>query len=409
MKTTRLRFYFLITIALQFILFTATAQTCPGEVVQFRETFGQGNNSASLPNGRTNYNYNGNNALNDGDYRLNKNSQARPEWHSSSDHTGNNNGRMMIINASYTAGEFYRDTVNSLVPSNFYSVYLYVMNLNTQSTCGGSAILPNLSFVIEAYYPLTGRFSTITTFTSGNIARSSSPTWVLTGGFFTVPAGVTSVRYRIINNSTGGCGNDLAIDDITFAQCSAATLPVKGLNLSADLRNGTSYLEWSTLQEIETDRFFIEKSADGKEWETVGTVAAAGNSQVKKNYHFEDLHPFAEQTYYRIKELDQNGNLNYSYIVWVKSSVRNNASLSASPNPFNNQVTLQVAATEDKLVAVRITDMNGKVVYNRSTSLHKGNNSIQLSSWQGLTAGIYQAVIVQNDGVVLGVSKLVKL
>ncbi len=385
------------------------AQTCPGEVVQFRETFGQGNNSASLPNGRTNYNYNNNSSLNDGDYRLNKNSQARSEWYSSSDHTGNTNGRMMIINASYTAGEFYRDTVNGLLPNNFYSVYLYVMNLNTLSTCGSTAILPNLSFVIEAYYPLTKKFSTITTFTSGNIARSSSPTWVLTGGFFTVPVGVTSVRYRILNNATGGCGNDLAIDDITFAQCSAATLPVKGMTLTADLRNGISHIEWSTMQEIETARFFVERSADGKEWETIGQLAAAGNSQVRKNYRFEDLHPFTQQTYYRIKEVDVNGAMTYSYIVWVKSAPQVNQAITASPNPFTSQVTLQVTAADEKLVAVRVTDMNGRTVYAGTSQVHKGNNNIQLSNWQKMNPGIYQAVITQNDGVVIGSSKLVKL
>lgn len=316
---------------------------------------------------------------------------------------------MMIINASYTAGEFYRDTVNGLLPNNFYSVYLYVMNLNTLSTCGSTAILPNLSFVIEAYYPLTKKFSTITTFTSGNIARSSSPTWVLTGGFFTVPVGVTSVRYRILNNATGGCGNDLAIDDISFAQCSAATLPVKGMTLTADLRNGISHIEWSTMQEIETARFFVERSADGKEWETIGQLAAAGNSQVRKNYRFEDLHPFTQQTYHRIKEVDVNGAMTYSYIVWVKSAPQVNQAITASPNPFTSQVTLQVTAADEKLVAVRVTDMNGRTVYNGTTQVHKGNNNIQLSNWQKMNPGIYQAVITQNDGVVIGSSKLVKL
>ena len=122
----------------------ATAQTCNGEVVQFRETFGTGTTSAPLAFGRTNYNYNGSTSLSDGDYELSNSSQSKPEWHNGPDHTGDLNGRMMVTNASYTSGEFYRDTVYGLSSTSTYAVYLYAMNVNTVGTCSPNPILPRL-------------------------------------------------------------------------------------------------------------------------------------------------------------------------------------------------------------------------------------------------------------------------
>ncbi|TAH03969.1 MAG: hypothetical protein EAZ16_06625, partial [Sphingobacteriales bacterium] len=121
------------TFTLAFLL-TATgfAQVCSGnETIRFKETFGTGNGDASLPAGRTTYNYVSTNYLEDGQYKLNKSTQGRPEWHNTTDHTGDNRGRMMVINASHAAGEFYRDTVSNLSANKMNNVYLYIMNVNT--------------------------------------------------------------------------------------------------------------------------------------------------------------------------------------------------------------------------------------------------------------------------------------
>ena len=71
----------------------------------------------------------------------------------------------MVINAGYTAGEFYKDTVSGLTPGSDYSVYLYVMNVNTLGTCGATAILPKLQFVVE-YLSANNSYQTLTSFTS---------------------------------------------------------------------------------------------------------------------------------------------------------------------------------------------------------------------------------------------------
>ena len=171
----------------------ARAQACAGEVIQFRETFGSGTTSAALAGGRTNYNYNGATSLADGDYELSNSTQSKPEWHNAPDHTGNTNGRMMVTNASYTPGEFYRDTVYGLSSTSTYTVYLYAMNVNTPGTCSPNPILPRLQLIVESYNA-DGSFTQLSSMVSADIPQSATPTWVMISGTIYLPVSVTAVR-----------------------------------------------------------------------------------------------------------------------------------------------------------------------------------------------------------------------
>ncbi len=372
--------------------------------VLFRETFGKGNNKASLPSGRTTYSYNSGSAINDGEYHLYKKTNGRSEWHAADDHTGDGNGRAMVINASYAAGEFYRDTVTGLTSNSYYSIYLYVMNVNTLGTCGSSALLPRLQFIVEAYNA-NGTFTQLTTFTSQYIAQTASPTWVQVGGTFTLGAGQTSVRYRILNNQTGGCGNDLAIDDITFDRV-MSTLPVTGLQTSAVRNNNDVTIKWSTLTESNTSHFVVEKSTNGKDWEAIGSEAAAGNSIFKKEYSLNDTKP-ATENYYRIQQVDIDGTFTYSNVV----TIRVNASVikaSTYPNPFTAGIQIDVKAESNQAVSVNLYDMNGKVVKQVNTELRKGSNSLAMNDLKNMPAGMYLMDITSREGQSIYKTKLMK-
>jgi hypothetical protein len=78
----------------------------------------------------------------------------------------------------------------------------------------GAGIDPNLTFAIETF---SG--TVLAKQNSGDIAESGVATWQQYGVFFKTPANVTEVIVRITNNAPGGCGNDLALDDITFRPC----------------------------------------------------------------------------------------------------------------------------------------------------------------------------------------------
>lgn len=390
------------------LLFTinANAQTCGGEVVKFQETFGAGGPKVQLPGGRTNYNYNGSGSLNDGDYVLSKSSQAKPEWHNSTDHTGDNNGRMMVTNASYEPGEFYRDTVYGVSSVSTYNIYFYAMNVNTVGTCSPNPILPRLQLIVESYN-YDGTFTEIYSLVSNALPQTTNPTWVKISGQFYLPIACTAVRYRIINNSTGGCGNDLAIDDITFSQCNPTLLPVRGLTLKAENNNSTNLLSWSTLSESNTNKFSIEKSNDNKSWSNIGSVRASGNSNNKKEYSFEDRNP-GPNNFYRIVSVDNDGKSTYSNIVLVKSSSTQKAQLTVYPNPFTSMLKIDLESDRAQPVSVRIFNMDGKVIRSTPWSMRSGINSISLTGLDNYAPGMYFINIVDANGNVVSKGKALK-
>lgn len=396
------KFYFLLLLST--VLFTqqSMAQTCSGEVVQFRETFGTGVGIAPLAAGRTNYHYNGSSSLADGDYALRSNTQGRPEWYNVPDHTGNTDGRMMVTNASYTPGEFYRDTVFGLSSTSTYSVYFYAMNVNTVGTCSPNPILPRLELVVESYNS-DGTFTQLSSIVSSDLPQTNPASWVRIAGTYYLPINVTAIRYRIINNATGGCGNDIAIDDITFSQCQPAILPVTGLTLKGKKMPHKVSLDWS-VKEDDFASFDIEKNINGGTWSLVKKVNALANA---KQYVNDDNELSAGDVQYRIAAVRANGKRSYSNVISIKEST-NQTKLAAYPNPFTNEVKLSLNVDRDQAnTSVRVFDMKGKLVSSVNWNLRQGDNNLSLANLN-VQPGVYFVNVTDRNGAVITQHRLMK-
>ena len=113
----------------------------------FIETFGEGTNNVALPLVTTTYTY-ANSAPNDGFYTVSSTTNWYG-WHNTLDHTPNDtNGRSLIVNADFTAGEFFRQTINGLCENTSYEFSSWLLNLLPSSGCGGSGIPINVKFQI---------------------------------------------------------------------------------------------------------------------------------------------------------------------------------------------------------------------------------------------------------------------
>lgn len=217
---------FAIFFALLAIIQHANAQLCQGSLGDpiINTTFGSGPNPGpSLSAATTNYQYVPNDCPNDGFYTVRNNTTScfGNSWHSfSSDHTGNTNGYFMLVNASIQPSAFYLDTVRGLCGNTTYEFAAWIMNVLLPSACNGNGIQPNLTFSIEQT-----NGTILQTYNTGGINSTQSPTWRQYGFFFTTPVGVSDIVLRIFNNSQGGCGNDLALDDITFRACGPLLSP----------------------------------------------------------------------------------------------------------------------------------------------------------------------------------------
>jgi gliding motility-associated-like protein len=182
----------------------------------FTETFGTGTNfGPSLPTGNTEYTFVSNSGPQDGQYTIANNTFSYG-WSLPNDHTPNDsNGKCFIVNADFSQGEFYRRTVNGLCETTTYEFSSWLINILPSSGCGGSGIPVNVSFEI---WDGTNT-NLLASGDTGNIPGTSTPIWKKYGLVFQTSTGQSSVILKMINNGQGGCGNDLAIDDIEFKSC----------------------------------------------------------------------------------------------------------------------------------------------------------------------------------------------
>src|SRR5580698_2032969 len=200
---------------------SAFSQVCTGSLGDpvIDENFGSGSNPGPpLAPGVTTMTYTKDNCPNDGYYTIANSVNVNcfnSSWHNlTTDRAGNPNGYMMIINASYQPSIFFTQVANGLCPSTTYEFAAYIVNLDLPNVCSGAPIPPNIVFSIE-----TADGTPIKSDTTGPIPPTSDIEWKPYSVFFTTPANTTSVIVKMFNTAAGGCGNDLALDDITFRAC----------------------------------------------------------------------------------------------------------------------------------------------------------------------------------------------
>ena len=220
MQNTFLDHKLLIFFCISFVSIEMHAQLafCQGNSGDpiFTETFDTGLQDSSLPAGTTTYIYANGQPPDDGLYTVSSNTNYF-DWFDADDHTqGDTNGRMLIVNSSFSAGEFYRTTITGLCEITTYEFSSWLMNLApANGFCGAGAIPINVRFEI---WDDTDT-NLLASGTTGNIFGTITPTWDQYALVFQTIVGQTSVILKMINNSSGGCGNDIAIDDIVFKTC----------------------------------------------------------------------------------------------------------------------------------------------------------------------------------------------
>ncbi len=138
-------------------------------------------------------------------------------WISLRDHTGNLNGRMLLINADASASIMYRDTLPVACPGQQYSLSFwasFIGNAAYQVVCNGLGGFKYPKVLVRMRDLTTGL--TITQFTTGDINTTS---WQQLGMKWVMPPGYTNIIVELLNAAPGGCGNDIALDDIQYGVC----------------------------------------------------------------------------------------------------------------------------------------------------------------------------------------------
>lgn len=297
----------------------------------------------------------------------------------------------------------YRPMILAIRHSNSTTV-TYTSELNASSARAMGYTLPStLSWVSDVRYYSINRTSVanlatarltlsygaddvVTNYSNLRIARDNGSTaWIDIGGVGTAngTGNITSTTFTGFNRY------------FTLANSSSGSnpLPVEFVSFNANGKKGNAYLDWSTASEKDADYFDVQKSNDGKNFYSIGKVKAHGNSTVMSYYNFVDGNIGSGVFYYRIKEIDYNGEYLLTEIKSIKQSVSGVVAL--FPNPVNDGI-FSVVMPEDRIgnCHVVLYDNTGRMVYDEITSDY--NSKFTVSSKQ-LQPGTYTVKI--NDTV----------
>ena len=171
-------------------------------------------------------------------------------------------------------------------------------------------------------------------------------------------------------------------DGSQLAYLDESVLAVKLINFSASLEKNDAVLRWQTATETNSAWFSIQRSNDGIHFNNIGKVKAAGNSSRIESYAYTDMDAAALQTsklYYRIQEADNDGMSEYTTIKSI--DLATNFIYSVSPNPAADFINITSSADKPD-VQIKITDLNGRVLYTTRQNLVKGQQfKISLSQF----------------------------
>lgn len=244
-------------------------------------------------------------------------------------------------------------------------------------------------------------------FTSAVVGSCSSQS-------FTFPGSGSGLYEDIGSSSTDGFSRERSYDgsDIwqsggsgTFASSNGPILlPVELVNFEAHYNLGLVNLNWITATENNNDYFIIERSRDGISFNELLKVDAIGNSVKQSNYQSKDDAPLLGISYYRLKQVDENGNYTFSTMVSIESEQnRTTEDFAIYPNPSLDGIFKIHSQVMDLVGSdLQVFDASGQLIL--KTTLEQKNETLDLSE---LVNGMY-LILIETGGSVY-YKKIIKL
>jgi len=218
------------------------------------------------------------------------------------------------------------------------------------------------------------------------------------------PKGRFAFTTCVNNQSVAVWSENRGVENIVYAQAitSLGVLPVAMKNFTATKKSSACDLNWTTVSEINCTGFEIERASDRMIFSKIGKVnskSVNGNSNTTLQYYFQDNLPLIGNNYYRLKQLDVDGNYKYSNIVMIKFDDETSALSiqSVFPNPAPEFTEINFFSNYSGKCNIVLYDEAGRKINRFAKQLINGNNSININT-TGLSRGIYILNMTTDNG-----------
>ncbi|MBC7949690.1 MAG: T9SS type A sorting domain-containing protein [Chitinophagaceae bacterium] len=220
---------------------------------------------------------------------------------------------------------------------------------------------------------------------------------------------VAVIRFRLGFEFVKGSGGSITADReyATVFNCLSypqqSTLPVKLISFTGSYRNEATLLNWETNNELNFDRFEVERSSNGGTYTRIGIKPSTSTSMSSRQmYSFpDDLSAVSGNVfYYRLKMIDTDGQFKYSNVIMIKKDAKSLNGIVLNPNPVvNGMATVRFSASANNAVNFKVIDMGGKVVLQQQSKVYTGNNSISLNNLDRLQPGVYVLQVANGEEI----------
>lgn len=194
-----------------------------------------------------------------------------------------------------------------------------------------------------------------------------------------------------------------------FAAGQGATpLPIELLAFDGHAEGYRNKLEWTTASEQNNEYFTVERSEDGVQFEEVGRVPGAGNSNSILSYYLYDEYPFHPLTYYRLKQTDYDGQYSYSPLVSIINTSQGKVGFQQIyPNPSLDIFNIVMISEGVNDAQLQVMDLYGKTIMTNHYTLQNGEQTLKVdgSAW---ASGVYFIRITSDNKMLNTIQKVIR-
>lgn len=212
----------------------------------------------------------------------------------------------------------------------------------------------------------------------------------------------TSYHIKIVIADAG----DTYLDAALFIKTITSLLPAELIRFQGGKNiSGKNILQWETASEKNVNSFEVLRSVNAKNYKTIGTVPAVGNSVVQQTYSFEDPGQTNENAYYRLMVKDDNGKIKYSEIIIVKPAAYSDFAITIKAELENAQLHFNMPFSG--FATINLFNIQGQKIETTSNFYTQGPNHVALQ-FGNIASGIYFAQINTETGQTSKTIKFVK-
>ncbi|MBK9637551.1 MAG: T9SS type A sorting domain-containing protein [Bacteroidetes bacterium] len=220
----------------------------------------------------------------------------------------------------------------------------------------------------------------------------------------------SAVTAFIPNGATSGAPGLIASLPLSFNPYSAGSspLPVVLKSFAVEENNEKALLIWETASEINNDYFILERSWDGNNFEFLGQVKGSGTTTMPNKYSFTDDSPLLGISYYRLTQIDFNGEKEIFPPRSFSFSLEGTEMklLQFGPNPFIDEISLLIQFPNNTQLRAELFTIDGKKVWETEQEATAGRESYTLNP-DIRSSGVYHLRLSNSEGKSL-LLKLVK-